>query len=134
MPIFWRYCGAAALSMFWLLRRSFILREYAYILASLRGSSLVYILAATEELYLQRICLYSGVAAGQQLLSIFWLLRRSCIFREFAHILASLRGSDLCPYSGCYGGAPIIEEANFADILGIARERFKRVFLLRPRF
>ena len=28
----------------------------------------------------------------------------------------------------------MIEEANFADILGIARERFKHVFLLRPKF
>ena len=94
------------LSIFWLLRRS--------------GS-------------LQRFCLYSGVASRQQPLSIFWL-RRRLIFRDFAYILASLRGSNLCPYSGCYGGAPMIEEANFADILGITRERFKHVFLLRPKF
>ena len=46
----------------------------------------------------------------------------------------SLRGSSLCQYSGSYGGAPLTEVANFADILGIARERFKHVFLLRPMF
>ena len=111
--VFRRFClysGVTAeqqpLSIFWLLRRS--------------GS-------------LQRFCLYSGVAARQQPLSIFWL-RRRLIFRDFAYILALLRGSNLCPYSGCYGGARIIEEVNFADILGIARERFKHVFLLRPKF
>ena len=98
--------GQQPLPIFWLLRRS--------------GS-------------LQRFCLYSGVAARQQPFSIFWL-RRRLIFRDFAYILALLRGSNLCPYSGCYGGAPMIEEANFADILGIARERFKHMFLLRPNF
>ena len=56
------------------------------------------------------------------------------IFRLLQLILALLRGSSLCLYSGCYGGALIIEEANFSDILGIARERFKHVFLLRPTF
>ena len=53
-------------------------------------------------------------------------------FREFVYILATPLGSSLCLCSGFYGGDLIIEEANFADILGIARERFKHVFLLRP--
>ena len=46
----------------------------------------------------------------------------------------SLRGSNLCPYSGSFGGAPLTEIANFADILGIAREQFKHVLLFRPMF
>ena len=74
--ISWRCCGAAAF---------------------------VYILAAVEEFYLLIICLYSGVETGQQSLSIFWLLWRSFIFREFVYILASLRGSSLGLYSGCGG-------------------------------
>ena len=36
--------------------------------------------------------------------------------------------------AGSYGGAPLTEVANFADILGIVRERFMHVFLLRPMF
>ena len=50
-----------------------------------------YGLANMEEFYLQRICLYSGVTAGQQPLSIIWLLRRSFIFKEIVYTLASLR-------------------------------------------
>ena len=104
-PIFWRLCGAA---------------------------SFVYILVTREEFYLQRICLYSGVTAGQQPLAIFWLLRRSFIFREFAYILASLRSSILCLYSGNYGGVlpsenlslfwPHRGAAAFAHILAAAEE------------
>ena len=105
--MFWRHCGAA---------------------------TFVHILAVTEE------------QLSSVTLSIFW---RHCgaaafvyslfpteefIFRELTYVLASLRGSDLCPYSGSYGGAPLTEAANFADILRIARERFKHVFLLRPMF
>ena len=30
----------------------------------------------------------------------------------FAYILASLRGSSLCLYSGCYGGAPLTEHCD----------------------
>ena len=93
LSIFWLCCGAAALSTFWLLRRSIcpprlclysgcyggaaVFRDFVYILASLWGSSPVYILAAAEEFHLQRICLHSDVAAWQKPLSIFWLLRRS---------------------------------------------------------
>ena len=99
------YCGVAAgqhpLSIFWLLRRSFIFREFVFILWRRCGAAFfVYILVTTEEFYLQRICLYSDVTAGQHPLSIFWLLRRSFIFREFD----VAGGSILCLYSGNYGG------------------------------
>ena len=132
------YSGVTAeqqpLSIFWLLRRSGSLQRfclYSGVTAWQQSLSIFWLLRRSSSL--QRFCLYSGVALRQQPLSIFWL-RRRLIFRDFAYILASLRGSNLCPYSGCYGGAPMIEEANFADILGIARERFKHVFLLRPKF
>ena len=127
--------GQQPLSILWLLRRSGYLQRiclYSGITAGQQPLSIFWLLRRSS--YLQRMCLYSGVAAGQQPLPIFWLLRRSVIFGEFAYILASLWGSSLCLYSGCYGGALIIEKANFADILGIARERFKHVFLLRPMF
>ena len=132
------YSGITAeqqpLSIFWLLRRSGSLQRFClYSGVAARQQPLSMFLLLRRSGSLQRFCLYSGIAARQQPLSIFWL-RRRLIFRGFAYILASLRGSNLCPYSGCYGGAPMIEEANFADILGIARERFKQVFLLRPKF
>ena len=53
--------------------------------------------------YLLRICGYSGVAAGHS----------------------------LCLYPDKYRGPVTFEEANFADILGIANERFKHWSLFR---
>ena len=82
-----------------------LFRDFAYILASLRGSSLcLYSGCYGGAVVFRNFCLYSGVAEVQQPLSIFWLLRRSGSLQRFAYILASLRGSSLCLYSGCGGG------------------------------
>ena len=98
------------------------------------AETFVHILVVTEE-QLSSVTLsifrrHCGAAAFVYILAP----TEEFIFRELTYILASLRGSSLCPYSGSFGGAPLTEVANFADILGIARERFKHVFLLRPMF
>ena len=52
--------------------------EFAYILASLQGSSFcLFSGCCGGAVIFKGVCLYSGVAAGQQPLSIFWLLWRS---------------------------------------------------------
>ena len=157
--IFWRCCGAAALSIFWLLRSSFIFREFVYILAAteefylqrefvytlalLRGSIyilyiayIVYILAVTEEQLSSATLstfwchceaasfVYIPAVTEERLSSVTFaynlaLLRGSIlclysgcyggasVFPDFVYILAPLRGSSLCLYSGCYGGAAV---------------------------
>ena len=123
----------------------FIFRELTYILASLRGSTLclysgcyggaavfrdfVYILASLRG---GIICLYSGCYGGAALFSDFLpIIWRCCRAASFVHILADteewlssvtfaynlalLRGSILCLYSGCYGGAAV--SPDFVSIL-----------------
>ena len=143
LPIFCRHCGAAPLSIFLQLRRScylqricpysgvavgqhlciysgnyggaVIFREVPYILASLQGSTFVYILVTTEELLSSENLLIFWCHCGAANLSIFWQLRGSCYLPRICLYAGVTAGQHLCLYSGNYGGAIIFRE--FAYIL-----------------
>ena len=77
--MFWCCCGAAALvCILAATEERFSSVTFVYILALLRGSGPCQFSGCYGgAVLISDFCLYSGVAAGQQPLSIFWLLRRS---------------------------------------------------------
>ena len=134
---------------------------FAYILASLRGSSLcLYSGCYGGAVVFCNFFLCSGVADGQQPLSIFWLLRRSSCLPKllpifwyrcaaaafvyflaaaeewlssvtFAYILASLRGSSLCLYSGCGGGVALFSDLCLHSGVAAGQQPLSIFWLLR---
>ena len=87
--------GQQPLSTFWLLRRRFIFREFAYIMALLRGSIFVYILAATEEFIFRELTYLLASLRGSIFVYILAAMEELLSSVNIAYSLASLRGNCL---------------------------------------
>ena len=94
---------------------------FAYVLASLRGSSVCLCSGCCGgAVVFRNFCLYSGIAAwAAASVYILAATEEQLYSVTFACILASLRSSSLCLYSGCYGGAVLFRD--FAYILASLR-------------